>query len=113
MTQQESKQLGDQERQKVQQDNLLQSMQDNIRELEQVTEGLQAELQHKETVFDMLKKDNEMLDSRLRDQSLHNEKVVAEQKFQEEELQFLKKQHALEQAMLKEQYEKTLLCLRQ
>ena len=31
-------------------------MQDNITELEQVTEGLQSELQHKENVFAMLRK---------------------------------------------------------
>lgn len=41
------------------------SMQENIRELEQVTEGLQSELQHKENVFGMLKKENEGLEFKL------------------------------------------------
>lgn len=41
------------------------SMQDNIRELEQVTEGLQNELTHKEGVFNMLKKENEELEIKL------------------------------------------------
>ena len=40
-------------------------MQENIRELEQVTEGLQSELQHKETVFAMLKKENEEMELKL------------------------------------------------
>ena len=41
------------------------SMQDKIRELEQVTEGMQNELSHKEGVFNMLKKENEELESKL------------------------------------------------
>lgn len=41
---QESKQATDQEKQKHQQETLLQNMQDNIKELEHVTEGLQNEL---------------------------------------------------------------------
>ena len=41
VTLQESKQASDQETQKQQQEALLQNMQENIRELEQVTEGLQ------------------------------------------------------------------------
>jgi len=41
------------------------SMQDNIRELEQVAEGLQNELSHKEGVFNMLKKENEELETKL------------------------------------------------
>jgi len=36
--------MSDQERVKQQQESLVFSMQDNIRELEQVTEGLQGEL---------------------------------------------------------------------
>ena len=40
-------------------------MQDNIKELEQVTEGLQNELQHKESVFELLKKENKDLEGRL------------------------------------------------
>ena len=36
--------MSDQEKQKQQQDTLVMSIQDNIRELEQVTEGLQNEL---------------------------------------------------------------------
>jgi len=37
---------------------LLQNMQDNIRELEHVTESLQVELKNKENVFEILKKEN-------------------------------------------------------
>lgn len=33
-------------------------MQDNIRELEHVTESLQVELKNKENVFEILKKEN-------------------------------------------------------
>lgn len=40
----------------------MKSMQSNIRELEQVTEGLQSELKHKEGVFELLKKENESLE---------------------------------------------------
>ena len=40
-------------------------MQENIRELEQVTEGLQAELQNKEAIFESLKKENKELESKL------------------------------------------------
>lgn len=57
--------MSDQERQKQQQESLVLSMQDNIRELEQVTEGLQSELQHKENVFAMLKKENEELEMKI------------------------------------------------
>jgi|688.fasta_scaffold1503855_1 hypothetical protein len=57
--------MSDQEKQKQQQDTLVMSIQDNIRELEQVTEGLQNELTHKEGVFNMLKKENEELEIKL------------------------------------------------
>ena len=40
-------------------------MQGNIKELELVTENLQAELQNKETVFEVLKKENRDLQERL------------------------------------------------
>ena len=56
VTSQETKQAEDQENQKAQQEQLLMSMQENIKELEQVTEGFQSELQHKEGVFELLKK---------------------------------------------------------
>jgi len=49
-------------------------MQDNIKELEKVTESLQAELQNKERVFEVLKKDNkeleEKLDAKTKDEAL-------------------------------------------
>ena len=44
-------------------------MQDNIKELEQVTEGLQNELQHKESVFELLKKENKDLEGKLNQKS--------------------------------------------
>ena len=40
-------------------------MQDNIKELETVTEGLQNELHHKEGVFELLKKENKDLEVKL------------------------------------------------
>ena len=40
-------------------------MQENIKELEQVTEGLQAELHNKEEVFESLKKENKELEAKL------------------------------------------------
>lgn len=57
--------MSDQEKHKQQQESLVTSMQDNIRELEQVTEGLQNELIHKENVFILLKKENEELEHKL------------------------------------------------
>ena len=49
-------------------------MQDNIKELEKVTESLQAELQNKETVFEVLKKENkelqETLDAKTKDEAV-------------------------------------------
>jgi hypothetical protein len=57
--------MSEQEKQKQQQESLVTSMQENIRELEQVTEGLQSELLHKENVFGMLKKENEELEFKL------------------------------------------------
>ena len=61
MTTQESRHANDEEKQKYQQDILLSNMQENIRELEQVTEGLQNELQNKEAIFEQLKKENKEL----------------------------------------------------
>lgn len=40
-------------------------MQDNIKELEQVTESLQNELQNKEEVFEVLKRENRELQAKL------------------------------------------------
>ena len=40
-------------------------MQENIRELERVTESLQSELHNKETVFEVLKKENTELEQKL------------------------------------------------
>lgn len=40
-------------------------MQENIRELEHVTESLQQELQNKENVFEVLKKENKELEHKL------------------------------------------------
>jgi len=44
-------------------------MQDNIKELEHVTESLQTELQNKETVFEVLKKENKDLETKLTNQA--------------------------------------------
>ena len=106
---QESKQATEQEKQKMQQENLLQNMQDNIKELEQVTEGLQQELQHKESVFDLLKKENKELEMKLNEKT--SEEVMSAQqnlKRMEDELQFLKRHHEIEINMLKEQYERSI-----
>ena len=65
VTMQETKQADDEEKQKQQQEALLQNMQDNIKELEQVTESLQSELQNKEEVFEVLKKENRELQQKL------------------------------------------------
>ena len=46
---------------------MLANMQDNIRDLEAVTEGLQGELQQKDNVFRMLKRENEDLECKLKD----------------------------------------------
>ena len=76
VTLQESKKEESQEKQKAQQEELLRNMQSNIRELEQVTEGLQAELKHKEGVFELLKKENESLESRLQAKESHSDHAV-------------------------------------
>ena len=44
-------------------------MQDNIKELETVTEGLQNELSHKESVFELLKQENKDLEVKLNNKS--------------------------------------------
>ncbi len=52
-------------------------MQDNIKELEHVTESLQQELQNKETVFEVLKKENKELENKLNakaaEENLHSQ----------------------------------------
>ena len=84
-------------------------MQDNIKELEQVTEGLQNELQHKESVFELLKKENKDLEGRLNAKSQED---IENQKSSmirlEEEINFLKRHHEIEINMLKEQYERSI-----
>ena len=84
-------------------------MQENIRELEQVTEGLQSELQHKENVFNMLKKENEELEGKLAAKTREEGQAVssAMQRL-EEEVRFLKRHHEIEVTMMKEQYERSL-----
>lgn len=84
-------------------------MQDNIKELEHVTESLQTELQNKETVFEVLKKENKDLETKLTNQAaeenLHSQQAMRRL---EDELGFLKRHHDLEINMLKEQYERSL-----
>ena len=78
-------------------------MQDNIKELEQVTEGLQNELSHKESVFELLKKENKDLEGRLNAKSqedIDNQKSAMMRL--EEEINFLKRHHEIEINMLKE-----------
>ena len=53
------------------------SMQDNIRELEQVTEGLKNELTHKEGVFKILKKENEELEIKLNNKTREDQQAVS------------------------------------
>ena len=109
VTSQETKQAEDQENQKAQQEQLLMSMQENIKELEQVTEGFQSELQHKEGVFELLKKENKDLELQLSTKS-QEESLAAQQAMRrlEDELSFLKRHHEIEVNMLKEQYERSL-----
>ena len=84
-------------------------MQENIRELERVTESLQSELHNKETVFEVLKKENTELEQKLAAKT-QDEAVAAQQAMRrlEDELSFLKRHHDLEINMLKEQYERSL-----
>jgi len=101
--------MSDQEKQKQQQESLIASMQENIRELEQVTEGLQNELIHKENVFAMLKKDNEELEHRLQSRAREeNQTLNATMHRLEEEIRFLKRHHEIEINMMREQYERSL-----
>ena len=76
-------------------------MQENIKELENVTEGLQNELQNKESVFEVLKRENNELQERLnqRPQEDASQQVIRRL---EDELTFIKRQHDLETNMLKE-----------
>ena len=78
-------------------------MQENIKELEQVTEGLQAELHNKEEVFESLKKENKELEAKL-DAKTQDEQMASQQATRriEDEVNFLKKHHDLEINMLKE-----------
>ena len=89
------------EEQKKQQETLLVEMQENIKELENVTEGLQNELQNKESVFEVLKRENNELQERLnqRPQEDASQQVIRRL---EDELTFIKRQHDLETNMLKE-----------
>lgn len=84
-------------------------MQDNIKELEQVTESLQNELQNKEEVFEVLKRENRELQAKLA-QKVQEENISSQQAMRrlEDELGFLKRHHDLEINMLKEQYERSL-----
>jgi hypothetical protein len=109
VTFQESKLMSDQEKQKQQQESLVTSMQENIRELEQVTEGLQNELLHKEGVFAMLKKENDELELKLQARNREdNQALNATLHRLEEEVRFLKRHHEIELNMLREQYERNL-----
>ena len=78
-------------------------MQENIKELEHVTENLQTELHNKETVFEVLKKENKELEQRLNAKNAE-EHLNAQQAMRrlEDELSFLKRHHDLEINMLKE-----------
>ena len=84
-------------------------MQNNIKELENVTESLQNELQNKEEVFEVLKKEKRDLEERL-DQKTKEESENSKNALQrlQDELGFQKKHHELEINMLKEQYERSL-----
>lgn len=101
--------MSEQEKQKQQQDSLVTSMQENIRELEQVTEGLQSELLHKENVFGMLKKENEELEFKLQAKHREDSQALNTAMYRlEEEIRFLKRHHEIELTMMKEQYERNL-----
>lgn len=85
------------------------SMQENIRELEQVTEGLQGELQHKENVFAMLKKENEELEMKIAAKNREDNQALNTAMHRlEEEIRFLKRHHEIELTMMREQYERSL-----
>ena len=66
-----------------------------------MTEGLQNELQNKESVFEVLKRENNELQERLnqRPQEDASQQVIRRL---EDELTFIKRQHDLETNMLKE-----------
>ena len=84
-------------------------MQNNIKELENVTESLQNELQNKEEVFEVLKKEKKELEDKLEAKSKEeSENSKNAMKRLQDELGFLKKHHDLEINMLKEQYERSL-----
>ena len=88
---------------------MLTNMQNNIKELENVTESLQNELQNKEEVFEVLKKEKKELEDKLEAKSKEeSENSKNAMKRLQDELGFLKKHHDLEINMLKEQYERSL-----
>ena len=78
-------------------------MQENIKELENVTEGLQNELQNKESVFEVLKRENNELQERLNQRSQDDSQQQVIRRL-EDELTYIKRQHDLEVNMLKEQH---------
>ena len=78
-------------------------MQENIKELENVTEGLQNELQNKESVFEVLKRENNELQERLNQRSQDDSSQQVIRRL-EDELTYIKRQHDLEVNMLKEQH---------
>ena len=86
-------------------------MQENIKELENVTEGLQNELQNKESVFEVLKRENNELQDRLnqREQDDSSQQVIRRL---EDELTYIKRQHDLEVNMLKDQHSRNLSTAR-
>jgi len=101
--------MSDQEKVKQQQESLVFSMQENIRELEQVTEGLQGELQHKENVFVILKKENEELELKLCAKNREENQALSTAMHRlEEEIRFSKRHHEIELTMMREQYERSL-----
>ena len=78
-------------------------MQDNIRELEQVTERLQYELQCKEEDFEVAKRENLDLQLKL-EQRTQEENLSSQHALRrlQDELSFLKQHHDEEMSMLKE-----------
>ena len=75
---------------------MLTNMQNNIKELENVTESLQNELQNKEEVFEVLKKEKKELEGKLEAKSKEeSENSKNAMKRLQDELGFLKKHHDL------------------
>ena len=65
-------------------------MQENIKELESVTEGLQNELQNKESVFEVLKRENNELQDRLNQRSQEDSSQQVIRRL-EDELTYIKR----------------------